>query len=345
MSPFSSSRIGLFVLILGVSCLPGCGGCKSNPPAGDGAQTAANNGDVVVYCSLDSEFSEAVLDEYEQKSGARVLSNFDIESTKSVGLYNKIVAERSRPRCDVFWNNEILLALRLEQQGLLDAYISPAAEDFPDAYRSPQGHWHGLAARARVLLVNTKRMPDPAAWPTSIRDLADAKHQGRCGVAKPLFGTTASHAAVLFSEWGSTRAKEYWLGVKKNARVVGGNKQVALAVGSGQLDFGLTDTDDAIIELENGQPVAIVFPDQEEGGLGALFIPNTLCIIKGGPNPAGARKLVDYLLQPKIETQLAEGSSAQIPLNSKVKTTSRALPDEPIKWMTADFSKAAAGWR
>ena len=44
---------------------------------------------------------------------------------------NRIRAEAQRPRCDVFWNNEILNTLRLEKRGLLTAYVPPTAAEFP----------------------------------------------------------------------------------------------------------------------------------------------------------------------------------------------------------------------
>ena len=86
------------------------------------------------------------------------------------------------------------------------------------------------------------------------------------------------------------------------------------------VSVGVTDTDDAIDEVKAGKPVRIVFPDRAggKGRMGTLFIPNTLCIPKGCPNPEGAKKLVDYLLSAEVEKRLAEGPSAQIPLNPKV---------------------------
>ena len=149
--------------------------------------------------------------------------------------------------------------------------------------------------------------------PSSIVELADPKWKGRCGLAKPLFGTTATHAAVLFAHWGNKRAQEYFAAVKGNARVLSGNKQVAVAVGQGQLAFGVTDTDDAISEVEKGLPVAIVYPDQGAGEMGTLFIPNTLSILRGAPHPGNARRLLDYLLTAEIETRLAQGAKRNFP--------------------------------
>jgi iron(III) transport system substrate-binding protein len=298
---------------------------------------------VVVYVALDREFSEPILRDFEQQTGIRVLAKYDVESTKTVGLVNAIIHERNRPRCDLFWNNEILHTLRLERMGMLDPYQSPRAVDFPEAYRSPDGTWHGLAARLRVFLVNTDLVPEHDR-PDSILDLVDPKWKGRVGIAKPLFGMTATHAAVLFDTWGDQQARDFFQQVRSNSQILAGNKHVALAVSSGQIAFGWTDTDDAIIERDKGMPVEIVYPDQGEGQLGTLFVPNTLALIRGSAHGSEARQLVDYLLTPEVEARLASGESAQFPLSRLVDTPSRAQGEAPIRHWPADYASAAAGW-
>jgi len=293
---------------------------------------------------LDREFSQPVLDDFTEKTGIRVLPKYDIESTKTVGLTAAILAEASRPRCDVFWNNEILNTLRLEQKGLLETYSSAAAASFPEMYRSPTGTWHGFAARARVLIVNTKLVHDDER-PKSIYDLADPKWKGKVGIARPIAGTTASHVACLFAALGEEKAKEFLRSLRANdVRILGGNKQVALAAASGEIAFGLTDTDDAIIEIDRAQPVAIVYPDREEGELGTLFIPNTIAIIKASPNSAAAKRLINYLLTPDVESKLALCPSAQIPLNPDVATKPRVETPKTVKAMQVDFTAAAMQW-
>jgi iron(III) transport system substrate-binding protein len=301
-----------------------------------------SSNELVVYTALDREFSEPILIDFETAAAIDVLPKHDVESTKTVGLVNEIIQEQNRPRCDVFWNNEILHTLRLEKLGLLTPHQLPQAEKFPAAFRSPEGYWYGFAARARVLIVNTERLADEDR-PTSIRDLTDPNWKDQCGLALPLFGTTATHAAVLFAHLGEDDAKEFFRDVKQNAQVLSGNKQVALAVGRGQLAFGLTDTDDAIVEIENGMPVEIVYPDQGEGEFGTLFIPNTLAIIKGAPHRESAEKLLDYLLTPEVERRLAAGASAQFPLHADVTEKPRIAP-ESLKRMQADFHASAEAW-
>ncbi|HVA48343.1 MAG TPA: extracellular solute-binding protein [Pirellulales bacterium] len=301
--------------------------------------------EVVVYSALDAEFSRPILEQFESQTGIKVLPKFDVESNKTLGLTQAIIAESAqRPRCDVFWNNEILNTLRLEERGLLEAYRPKMADTFPAIYRSQKRTWHGFAARARVLLVNTELVAGDEL-PGSIDDLTDEKWRGRCGLAKPLFGTTATHVACLFALLGDEKAKRLLSEIKANeVQVFAGNKQVAQAVAQGQLAFGFTDTDDAMIELEEAQPVKIVYPDQQEGGMGTLFIPNTLAIIKSSSHSVEARQLVDYLLTPAIEVELARGASAQIPLCSKVDVPLRVETPHTVRPMAVDFYKAADKW-
>ncbi len=328
-----SDSLGHWGLVIGhcLLLLPGCNSAPTEPPR------------VVVYAALDQEFSEPIFAAFTRQTGIEVDARFDTESTKTTGLVQAIIAERDRPRCDLFWNNEALHTLRLKKLGMLRPYASPRAGDYPAQYRSDDGAWYGLAARARVLLVNTNLVPE-ARRPTSVNDLIDPQWYDKCGVAKPLFGTTATHAAVLWEKMGEKKAAEFFGRVKDNCRIMAGNKQVAQAVAGGALAFGLTDTDDAIIEVEAGAPVTIVYPDQGDDGLGTLFIPNTLALIQGSEHPREAEALVDFLLSPEVEDRLAMGRGAQIPLNQNSQEKPRVKTPAEVKAMEVDFATAAQSW-
>ena len=127
---------------------------------------------VVVYTALDRVFSEPIFSEFERETGVKVLAKYDTESTKTIGLVNAIRAEADRPRCDVFWNNEIVGTIRLKNENLLQQYRPQAAADYPEIFKDPEGYWTGFAARARVLIVNTDIVKQDE-MPDSIFDLAD----------------------------------------------------------------------------------------------------------------------------------------------------------------------------
>ena len=295
---------------------------------------------VVVYTALDQNFSEPIFRQFEEATGIRVRPKYDTESTKTIGLVNTLIAEKDRPRCDVFWNNEIVNTIRLKQRGLLQSYRPRHAMEYPAWLRDPAGFWHGFAGRARVLLVNTNALRE-ADFPGNLLDLADPSLKGQAGMAKPLFGTTATHVACLFSEKGAAVTQAWLQKIRENdVSIQSGNKSCAVSVSNGDLAVGLTDTDDAIIEVRRGAPVRMVFADAADGGSGVLLIPNTLGLIKDGPHPDAGRRLIDFLLSPEVEHRLAQSESAQIPLHRGYRGP-HPLGHLPERWMEVDFEAAA----
>lgn len=310
-----------------------------------GCVSRAEN-EVVVYTALDHEFSAPIFAAFHRSTEGKIkpAAKFDVESTKTVGLVNQLIAESDRPVADVFWNNEILHTIRLQKMGLLQKHNWKVEPGYPAEMLADDGTWCGFAARGRVLLVNTDRLSDPAHYPSSVDELADPRWKGRCAIARPLFGTTATHAAVIYQQKGAAQARQWFADVAENAVVLSGNKQVALAVASGQVDWGLTDTDDAVVESDDRRAVAIVFPDQQTDQPGTLRIPNTVAILKGAPHPVAAATLVDFLVTPQIEDRLAMGGSSQLPISRQAQHRPRVLPDMPVRWMRVDFEAAAEQW-
>ena len=284
--------------------------------------------DLVVYCALDQVFSEELIADFERESGLEVEALFDLEHQKTVGLVGQLIAERAHPRCDVFWNNEIVQTVRLAELGMLAPYDSPSAADIPEQFRDSQRRWTGFAARARILIANTDRI-DPAEL-TSHRDLLDPRFAGTCGVARPLTGTTLTHAAAMYTTWGEERAAAFWSPIAERqhedpppVHVVRSNGQAMTLVRDGELAFAYTDTDDFNVARESGAPVVAVYPDQEPGPdgqppIGTLLIPNTVSILEGAPHREAAERFLDWVLSRKVEERLAHARSAQIPVRADV---------------------------
>ncbi len=63
--------------------------------------------EVVVYTSVDQIFSEPILTDFERETGIRVRAVYDVEASKTTGLVNRLLAEKDRPKADVFWNSEM----------------------------------------------------------------------------------------------------------------------------------------------------------------------------------------------------------------------------------------------
>jgi iron(III) transport system substrate-binding protein len=326
-----STRLIRFIAILCSITAPV--GCRDRDQSQDAQRT------VTIYVSTDRVFSEPVLREYEKRSGIRVNTAYDTEETKSTGLANRLIAERARPQADAFWSNEPVRTLVLKSRGVLAPYRSPSAEGIPPALVDPEGYWTGFSARIRVIAYNTK-LVKPEEAPRSIFDLADPKWQGQVAMADPRFGSTSFHVAALYAMAGDEKMDDFFRRLRANGvRVVDGNSVVRDLVARGEVKVGLTDTDDVNVAIEDRQPIAMVLPDAV--GLGVPVMPNMVSLIANGPHPDEGRRLIDYLLSPDVERQLAESEAVQIPLHAGVPGPKNIPAIETFKPMTLDYNKAA----
>jgi len=298
--------------------------------------------EVVVYTSVDQVFSQQVLKQFEEETSVKVKALYDVEASKTTGLVNRLIAEKNNPQADVFWNGEVARTLVLKEKGVLTPYAPSTAEILPAQFRDPEGYWSGFAARSRVLIYNTD-MLSKEDLPKSILELTEPKWKGKVAIAYPLFGTTAAHVAALYSGMGKDKAEEYLSKLQKNdVMVVDGNSVVRDLVVEGRVPIGLTDTDDAASAIKAGKPVKMLFPDKE--GMGTLMIPNTVAMIKGGPNPAAAKRFMDWLITNEVEKRLIEIGAAQVPVlpsgSGSVKL-SDLVPEPDVKAMQVRYEDIA----
>jgi iron(III) transport system substrate-binding protein len=301
-------------------------GCESGTPPAPSA-SASGAGEVVLYTSVDEDIARPVIARFEaETAGARVLAVFDVEATKTTGLVSRILAERAAPRADVFWSSDALRTDVLKREGALEPFRPTAAADIPDEWRDPDGAYTGIAARARVLVWNTTRLTADAA-PHRLEDLLEPRFRGEVAIANPRFGTTGADAASLFA-LDAGRARDFFGRLlASGARVVDGNSVVRDLVAGGSALAGLCDTDDAFEAIDEGKPLAFRY-----AGLGddaTLVIPNTVALVRGGPHPAAARALVEFLVSAATERQLAGLGGRQMPVRPALADAVRA-PATPL---------------
>ena len=300
--------------LLGVT--PGCG-----EQAGGGGDTERS---VVVYVSVDDVVARPILDAFEAETGIRVDMRGDTEATKNTGLVQRLRAERDRPRADVFWSSEVFLVIKLADEGLLRPFEDESVADWPERLHDGERRWHAFAQRARVIAYNTDRV-DAADAPTMLVDLFHPRWKDRVVMARPQFGTTRGHMAAIHSIW-PTETMRFWLeSLEDNGlRLVDGNATVVRMIASGEADVGLTDTDDVWAAQREGWPVGMtyashmgIYPVEIFRG-SVLTIPNTVALIKDGPNPEAGEALAAFLLSARVERMLAESDSHNVPIRPEL---------------------------
>jgi iron(III) transport system substrate-binding protein len=145
----------------------------------------AGQNTLTVYASQDEVYAEPLLQEFTRQTGIKVRAVYDSEAVKTVGLANRLLAERAHPQCDVFWNNEELRTRQLATQ---------------DTFRESNA-WAAVGYRSRRIVINTNRL-SLATAPRSLLELTNDSWRGKVALAYPLFGTTATHFLALRQHWG-----------------------------------------------------------------------------------------------------------------------------------------------
>lgn len=298
--------------------------------------------EVVVYCSVDVAFAEPILARFEKQFGITAHRIFDTEAGKTTGLVNRLLAERTAPRADVWWSGEIFGTMQLASAGVLAAYSPSTAQDIPSDYRDSGARWTAIGLRGRVLAFDPKRVRKeevPHRW----CDVTDARWKGRFALADPRFGTTRGHLAALLNLWGPARMREFQRMLRTNgARIADGNAHAVLLLTRGVVDLVATDTDDVMVAQRRGDSVDMVYPelacDGEPVG-GTLWTPASAALVKGGPHPDAGRALLDYLVSEDVEASLARSDSGNVPVRPALR--GRLGMTAPAEGRV-DYSAAAA---
>jgi iron(III) transport system substrate-binding protein len=297
-------------------------GCSKNPqPLADSQSDDTASGEVVLYSSVDDFLLREVVAAYESQTGVKVRLVGDTEATKTTGLVQRLIAEKAQPRADVWWSSEPFGTIQLQHEGVLEPYTSISAEASIDGGWPPtmRGQaWYGFASRARVIAFDRQRVPNPPQTPL---DLVDPQFKGRIGIARPQFGTTRGHFGALLDQWGEEGLRTWLVAMHINGvRLYDGNASAVRAIRQGEIDICLTDTDDVWVAQENGWDIGLAYENEGEGqgtlkSTGSIVMPNTVALVRSGPNPRNGQHLIDFLLSAHVERMMAESDSRNIPLN------------------------------
>lgn len=255
---------------------------------------------VTLYVAQDQVYAEPILREFEKETGIRVKAVYDSEAVKTVGLANRLLAERGHPQCDVFWGNEEMRMRQLAAQGV---------------FRETNG-WAAFGYRSRRIVINTNKL-SLADAPQSLLDLTNAAWRGKIALGFPQFGTTATHFHALRQVWGETRWLAWARALAANQPfVVDGNSVVVKFVGRGEAWIGLTDSDDIHAGRREGLPIAALPLTPE-----ALLIPNTLGVVRNAPHPENAQRLFEYLQRREVAEKLVLANALESATDGTEATT------------------------
>ena len=266
--------------------------------------------EIVIYTSVDQVYSSKIFKDFEQKTGIKVLAVYDTEASKAIGLEKRLLAEKSHPRADIFWNSEPIRTARLAKEGLFESFEAVSHPEYKDKhYFDPGKRWFGLGERIRVIIVNTNLLK-PKDYPSSFDDLWSKKFKGKVAISSPYIGTAATHFAALYHDMGKAEFVHLLKRIKQSNTVyLAGNSVVKDAVGAGKFSLGVVDSDDALAGIKEGLPIKMLYYNQNNRGDFAIF--GTVAMLKGASHSENAKRFIDYLLTKETENKMIHMGAVQ----------------------------------
>jgi putative spermidine/putrescine transport system substrate-binding protein len=207
----------------------------------------------------------------------------------------QLIAERASPVADVVYYGPTF-GIQAKEQGVIQPYKPAHWNDIPAALKDPGGYWFAIHYGTLGLMVNVDALggkPIPQSW----HDLLKPEYHGMVGYLDPTSAFVGYVGAVAINRaLGGTLedfkpALAYFKALQKNAPIV--PKQTAYArVLSGEIPILLDfDFNAYRAKYKDKANVAFVIPKE-----GSIVVPYVMSMVKNDPNPANAKKVLDFVL-------------------------------------------------
>jgi iron(III) transport system substrate-binding protein len=263
---------------------------------------------IVIYAAEDEKTTEALTKLFtEQTKIATEVIRIPAAGT----LATRIRAEKAAPKADVFIGGSIEFHAPLAAEGLILPYKSPVVDEakIDPVFVSPENYWHGWFMGTLVIILNPQRFaqeiaPKGLAKPKTWDDLLNPAYaKALVSGAPPTCGGAYIFMAVqIFRNGGEAQGFDWLKRYDKQVLQYTPTCPAGITlVARGEAIAGMNWQDDAVDAMLSKQPIEVIFPPDTGAEIGAASI------IKGGPNPEGAKKFVDFLLGKEaqaIKTQL-----------------------------------------
>jgi iron(III) transport system substrate-binding protein len=289
------------------------------------AQDSISGSTLIVYTPNEEGMLNSLIPAFESKTGVTV----QLITAGTGELYQRIRSEAASPQGDVLFGGGAAQANA--NIDLWGEYTSPEDAGMVEAGKNTTGAVTPYQADGSNLLVNKDAAAAANVTIASYADLLKPELKGKIAYGDP----TASSSAfaqltnMLKAVGGDYESDKGWDFVKAlvaqlNGITIGSSSQVAKDVAAGEYIVGLTYEPLSLNFVKSGAPVEIVYPSE-----GAAFLPATIQLIKGGPNPAAGKAFIDFVISQEGQTIIAEQTAGRPLRDGVTKPGLPALADIP----------------
>ncbi len=260
--------------------------------------------EVNVYSHRHYDVDAALYEEFTKQTEIRV----NLISGGSGEIVERASIEGENTDADVFFVTGAGILAQLKNNGSLQAISSSAIKKVPKAFRDSDKTWVAFSKRARVIVYNKMKNPNPSV--TSYEDLVTGKNKIAIRSSSNSYNRMLLASIIYHNGEVMARKWVYDL-VAHMARAPQGNDRAqAKAVVAGIADYavmntyyvGLMQRSSKADEKKVGDSLGIIFPNQK--GRGTHVNIAGLGLSKYSKNKKNAIKLIEFLLSDYAQKKI-----------------------------------------
>ena len=303
--------------------------------AGSAAAQEAED-ELVVLCTPQEQWCVRMVEEFEGQTGIPT-SYVRMSSGESLA---RLRAGAEAPEFDVWWGGPADGQIAANEEGLVEAYVSPNAAVVADTQKDAEGVWTGVYVGALGLCVNTKVIEElgidmPETWD----DLLDPAYEDNIAMAHPASSGTAytTFYTQVLRLGSEEAAMEYAKALHPNILqyTKSGSASGPMA-GRGEIAVSIIFSHDCIANIEEGfEDLAVVFPADGTGyEIGAQ------ALVANAPHPNNGKAWMDWALQADTQSIGPEVRAYQLPTNPDAEVSEFAVDISQVNLVDYDFQGA-----
>lgn len=309
-------------------------GCSAADLEGGSGGDAAENMDLVLYSTMTENDLNALSSMLEAEFPGIYI---EVVSGNAGELTTRIQSESGNPQGDMMWGG-LDTADGDKHSEIFEHWLSDYEDEVLPEYKSPNGFYNVDHLSSVAFAVNPELEKELGIEIKGYADLLNPVLKGRILMADPTSSSSAwNNVSNIMAVFGndSDEAWEYIEALLRNDLVIASSSSAAFAsVADGEYVAGLTYEDGIASLIKSGaENVKLVYP--EEGTSASAF---ATAVIKGGPNPELAKKVINYIMSPEGQIAFAEAVGT-VRMTTSAPYETEFLPSyDSVTWVERDVA-------